>query len=534
MTSPAKINEARPYAPTLFPRVGQHRAAGSGRPAALPGDDVTQLIDRADSYTRAGITELRLGAAAALVFPTIAVACHAGLAATLAVVAGATAPGLIGVGLLIAGQAYLQRALALKQGSEGDKALADYVWKALEEDNAALIKMNPAGWELKRKTLCESPFVFFRGTAGLFYRDFSRRDARYPVVTCTGDVHPQNFGVVQGADKSLSLTVNDFDFAYPAPFTWDVLRGVSGAELAARDAKLDPAACKQVRQAFVDAYFDTMSRIAKDPGEAEARETAQRTSAPIRYLLEKASKADESTLVDRLTNEHGERFKPSDVLKPLEAHEASVETFQKAIDRYLEIKHPAREDRPSLRVWDVAKKLDSGVGSLGLPRYWLLLSTDESNRPNRVFEMKLEVPSPLARFSSARPEAHDQARRVVEAERRALPDGPPDYGYVKLAEGSFLVRRRNPHDLSPALASYDPHQFNQYAAAMGRILARVHARGSSGHKVGADAVARRVLASTGRHLKSDLIEFGVEGADRTEREWRALKSRMPSKDAKFA
>src|SRR5689334_16011277 len=108
------------------------------------------------------------------------------------------------------------------------------VIRAVREDNAALIETNPSGARAKLAALAESPFRFFRGTAGLYYRGLEGRDIGQPEVTVNGDVHPENFAVMQGADGELFFGPNDFDEATRAPFTWDLRRGATAFDLAAR------------------------------------------------------------------------------------------------------------------------------------------------------------------------------------------------------------------------------------------------------------------------------------------------------------
>ena len=109
------------------------------------------------------------------------------------------------------------------------------VREAILSSNRALLADSPAGARAKFEKISSSPFSFFRGTADLFYRDLAGTDLNRPAVLCNGDVHPENFGVSKGADGKLSFGLNDFDEAHPAPFSWDVKRGATGFELAARE-----------------------------------------------------------------------------------------------------------------------------------------------------------------------------------------------------------------------------------------------------------------------------------------------------------
>src|SRR5882672_763937 len=72
-----------------------------------------------------------------------------------------------------------------------------------------------------------NPFPFFRGT---YYRwaqwwlEAAGSLAAAPRVLAVGDLHVENFGTWSDADGRLVWGVNDFDEAYPLPYTQDRVR----------------------------------------------------------------------------------------------------------------------------------------------------------------------------------------------------------------------------------------------------------------------------------------------------------------------
>ena len=89
--------------------------------------------------------------------------------------------------------------------------------------------------DLKHTRMAEGVFPFFRAT---FYRwaetwaDLCPELATAPTVLAVGDLHVENFGTWRDADGRLIWGVNDFDEAYPLPYTNDLLRLATSAHLA--------------------------------------------------------------------------------------------------------------------------------------------------------------------------------------------------------------------------------------------------------------------------------------------------------------
>lgn len=78
----------------------------------------------------------------------------------------------------------------------------------------------PEGAQAKFDKLVKSAFVFFRGTALIFYRDYAGMDAHLPQVFTIGDVHPENFGVMPNSNPRLfpmCLSTTWFAFRKPLP-----------------------------------------------------------------------------------------------------------------------------------------------------------------------------------------------------------------------------------------------------------------------------------------------------------------------------
>ena len=99
----------------------------------------------------------------------------------------------------------------------------------------------PADLELKHQRMAESPFMFLRAT---FYRwvqswpEVCPDLATAPVILGVGDLHVENFGTWRDTEGRLIWGINDFDEAYPMPYTNDLVRLATSALLAARENHL--------------------------------------------------------------------------------------------------------------------------------------------------------------------------------------------------------------------------------------------------------------------------------------------------------
>ena len=84
------------------------------------------------------------------------------------------------------------------------------------------ITIVPADLALKHTRMAEDPFQFLRAT---FYRwvqvwpQVCPDLARAPRVLAVGDLHVENFGTWRDQEGRLIWGVNDFDEAYPMPYT---------------------------------------------------------------------------------------------------------------------------------------------------------------------------------------------------------------------------------------------------------------------------------------------------------------------------
>jgi hypothetical protein len=121
---------------------------------------------------------------------------------------------------------------------------------------AGRIPLVKADLELKHHAMTAGSFPFLRAT---YYRWAERWSALVgdaavaPYVLAVGDLHVENFGTWRDAEGRLIWGVNDFDEAWPLPYTNDLVRLTTSALIAVgyHDLATDP---KRAVRAILEGY----------------------------------------------------------------------------------------------------------------------------------------------------------------------------------------------------------------------------------------------------------------------------------------
>ncbi|NJN44985.1 MAG: DUF2252 family protein [Anaerolineae bacterium] len=141
-------------------------------------------------------------------------------------------------------------------------------------------------------------------------------------------------------------------------------------------------------------------------------------------------------------------------------------------------------DVSHLHVKDIAIRLSAGTGSLGTPRYYLLIEgSSHSVNSDAILDVKRQTkPSAYPYIPQADRDFYDRlfvndAQRAVIA-YRAMTHNTDNYlGWMRLSDGSYLVRERTfVKEVFPLKELTNPKDFMKMAKQWGKILATVHAR----------------------------------------------------------
>jgi uncharacterized protein (DUF2252 family) len=156
---------------------------------------------------------------------------------------------------------------------------------------------------LKLARLRQDPFAFFRGTNPLFLSLLPRGHSlfRAPGAYICGDLHLENFGAYKGDNRLCYFDINDFDEACIAPFTVDIVRFITGVDLAAKGLGLERSKRALLTKRFLDGYTREITN-----GKPRWIERSLARGV-FRNLLRRAMGRTRSELLNRYTKMSGGR-----------------------------------------------------------------------------------------------------------------------------------------------------------------------------------------------------------------------------------
>lgn len=374
---------------------------------------------------------------------------------------------------------------------------ANHVFQSILKYNESIIQNNPSGANAKFQRLQLSPFIFMRGTADLMYQDLAGTDADKALVFCVGDVHLENFGVMECEDGRLTWGVNDFDEATFAPFTWDVKRGAVSVFLAADENGFAEKQSKKLTKTFAKAYL-------KHIQEGLSKETDDYLKIIlIKELLQSVEKIDATTWLKKCYLDSKSLlpvFKSTKKLKPLTEPflEKKMPIVQQAINDYLvRLKRDQPNAPDNIQVLDLATKTGSGTASIGLWRYYILAEVRHGEHTElMILEMKQMRQSVLSPYVYQHPLLFSsEGERVSYAENLHLQNANPYYGYTDLENLTYLVRKRSAYKSRIKISEHaDYDDFKTYVQACGNALAHAHLLSNAQH-YGKNNAAQAILNS---------------------------------------
>jgi uncharacterized protein (DUF2252 family) len=411
-------------------------------------------------------------------------------------------------------------------------------WKAHagRKDPIQLLKAADAGRlpelvPIRYGRMLQSPFAFYRGTAGLMAADLAKSPDTGLRVQACGDCHLMNFGGFATPERNVIFDINDFDETLPAPWEWDIKRLATSFVLAARSAGLPDAKGREMAEACARSYRRHIGRFAEmHPLELwYSRVTASDMLDLLSPSDQKRAKARIDAALKRTGSEmdfpklagvvHG-RLAIRD-MPPLIYHpeEARTPDFLESLSRvFASYRETLPDDRRVLldryQLVDAAIKV-VGVGSVGR-RCWIVLMMSDSNEP-MFLQFKEAVASVLEPYAGASLFKH-HGQRVVAGQRLMQPTSDLFLGWVTGLKGQhFYVRQLRDAKIKPLVETMNAALLLTYAKACGWVLARAHAKAS-------DVCEIAGYLGTSSQFDEAMGSFGLAYADQAEKDHAALKT----------
>jgi Uncharacterized protein conserved in bacteria (DUF2252) len=342
----------------------------------------------------------------------------------------------------------------------------------------ARVRLIPADLRRKHAAMAETAFSFFRAT---FFRWAERWPAvcsgllDAPEVLAVGDLHVENFGTWRDLEGRLVWGVNDYDEAWPLPYTNDLVRLATSALLAVEENRLDLEARTAV-EAILEGY----------------RAGAEQGCAP--FVLAEHHHALHEMAVARLKD-------PKKFWDKLEAMPAVRGKPPPNARRALHQTLPD-PDAPIRYVHRI-----SGLGSLGRERY---VAIAEWHGGKVAREAKALAPSACSRTAGR---SGRNARVYYQTLLDRAVRSPDPFLRVKRR---WIVRRLAPDCSRIELAAL-PHGRDELDLlhAMGRETANIHLGSARAKPLRADLAARS---------QGWLLHAAARMRDEVRRDWRAWRA----------
>ena len=414
----------------------------------------------------------------------------------------------------------------------------------------------------------QDPNMFYRGTAYLFWHDFARggwgefnlstlgpdatrtqtpRTAAWTWIT--GDQHLSNFGAWRNRNNDVVYGVNDFDEAAIYDFHIDIYRlAVSIYDHALSTSALGEADADAAIGAFADAYVQTLvGYVGNEKANLFEMTATQAASGHLHSFLksvEGRAGAVEAQLrhFTAIGPDGRRRFVHSAETSLRPATEAELAEFHRRWNAgaygatLLKVGwHALPWDPEYFEIVDLAQRVDSGDGSFGVSRFYVLIkgppAADGDGCQHVILDVKQTPPPAMAAAIGGDDLAWwetifiNEGARAVEAQRRLTCYTDPYTGWVELFGVTHVVRQRSPWktgmDLS-ALGRGDAKALVKFAQQVATVTATSHARGSVGHSPAQfkDVVARalgpdgaraawaaRVLRTARAYRRQLLLDF---------------------------
>lgn len=345
--------------------------------------------------------------------------------------------------------------------------------------------------KLKYELMRGNAFVFFRGSCHLFYEDWPKNSPlnQAPAAWSCGDLHLENFGSYKGDNRLAYFDINDFDEGILAPCTWDVTRLVTSILVAAHTLKLEESEALALCYVFLDSYT---TNLVKGKARTVEKETAE---GMVKDHLESLKQRTRKDFLDKRTEE--KKGKRRFIIDNDRFEECSEEKREK-ITAMLNGWASKQEEPPEFfKVLDVAERI-AGTGSLGIPRYAILIEGKGSPDCNYILDLKQSQPSSLQPYVNVpQPQWNNEAQRIVAIQQRMQGTPPALLAEMSLEDKSYVLRELQPIQ--------DKVNLGEWNGKLGRLSKVLRTMGQ--------LTAWDQLRSTGRQgsaIADDLIAFATE------------------------
>lgn len=368
----------------------------------------------------------------------------------------------------------------------------------LTQLNAANAHLSSSDRMAKYEKMAASPFIFYRGSAHLFFYDMTKKSTistspfyySNAKTWIQGDMHVANYGAFDDDEGDITYDLNDFDEAWVANYLFDVWRAAVSMVLVAKENGFSSSYYDNITDAFAEEYLDTLDDYRGNSNEKSYQLVEKNTYGPLDNFLEDVEdKESREEMLDEWTNiSGGKRY--FDISHP------DLEDISSS--EYNEIAYAISQYKNNLTssldgnyyyftILDIAKRINAGTGSLGMPRYYVLIQGPSSSdyNQNRILDVKMQQYPAIYNYLSSSDKStvtnyypsSKQGCRVADAEKAMLTDANDHLGCATIYGETYSVRERSPYKKSFKTEELtSSSRFYDMAEQWGIALATDHAR----------------------------------------------------------
>lgn len=422
----------------------------------------------------------------------------------------------------------------------------------------------PGGRVSKHKKMCNSPFVFFRGSAQIFYADIAVGNIDLPaafndvpLTTIMGDCHVSNFGFFTEESShgdSVVFSLNDFDDACIGRAQWDVLRFLLSLELTADHCEGIKNGDYQSKKSLAEGPFNPY----KDKQNIEGLQLRHASKAFIEELKQSfenciADKNGVSTFIDCTLQDFSKPSCLSKRYKKAKARAIGGEEFitKSALAKAVDIgqaplkfdnKNPKFRQVGSLSdgikrqlspyfyhdIIDLVYRVNAGTGSVNMPRLYLLIGPQQEHSIEHchIVEVKQQrTAAPLYYFADLHAQNTLNPAHLTFKCQRSMQSRHDCYlDEVFFQDEHWLIRSRHhtklgidPEHLGFGHKNVAQNGLSHYAEVCAQELAKAYSRNSLSSSVFEQGMIQ-ALDQAG----DELIELAANYAQQVKNDWQWL------------
>lgn len=349
--------------------------------------------------------------------------------------------------------------------------------------------------EEKFKKMAQTPYYFFRGTNFLFWnyllknKLLEQTNNKETQTWIQADLHAYNYGIYDNEKGELVYGLNDFDASCIGDFRFDLWRMAASIILIAfENGFTNHLIIRSFTDAFINGYLSAIDNFRLNGSEILYDVTKENAFGKLDEVIEHTQKKEsrKEMLKKWTKNENGNLRFDTSYLKLAEISNDKKKEIIDSIPSYLQSLNIKNFSENYFKVIDVARRISSGTGSYGTPRYYILIQGNGGKHEQRILDAKFQYkPCAYDFWGKEYQKQHDEqfsneGQRHKEAYLALSAKVDPHLGWIKLSEGIFSIRERSPYkSYFPTELLNTKKRFTKLALQWGSILANAHIKGKA-------------------------------------------------------